>query len=32
MTEHEDLDLLRSVSSPEEHDQLEHTAGDEVQS
>jgi hypothetical protein len=31
VAEHEDLELLRSVSSPEEHDRLEHTAGDQVQ-
>jgi len=30
VAEHKDLELLRSVSSPEEHDQLEHTADDEV--
>jgi hypothetical protein len=32
VAEHEDLELLCSVSSPEEHDQLEHAAGDEVES
>jgi hypothetical protein len=32
VAEYEDLELLRSVSSPEEHDQLEHTADDKVQS
>jgi hypothetical protein len=31
VAEHEDLELLRSVSSPEEHDQLKHTTDDEVQ-
>jgi hypothetical protein len=31
VAEHEDLQLLRSVAAPNEHDQLEQPAGHDVQ-
>jgi hypothetical protein len=30
MTQHEDLQLLRAVAAPEQHDQLEQRANDEI--